>query len=111
MRTPEQGEQHEERREIEGIDAAAAAGLDPIKINMVVKRGVNEHEIVPMARFFKQRGHILRFIEYMDVGASNGWRMDDVVTAREIVDTISAGSKRWTVSYSPVIMPRALSTA
>ena len=75
---------------IEGIDAAAAAGLDPIKINMVVKRGVNEHEIVPMARFFKQRGHILRFIEYMDVGATNGWRLDDVVSAREIVDTIGA---------------------
>jgi cyclic pyranopterin phosphate synthase len=75
---------------IEGIDAAAAAGLKPIKVNMVVKRGMNETGIVPMARFFKQRGHILRFIEYMDVGATNGWRLDDVVTAREIVDTISA---------------------
>jgi cyclic pyranopterin phosphate synthase len=77
-------------RVIEGIDAAAAAGLKPIKVNMVVKRGMNETGIVPMARFFKQRGHILRFIEYMDVGATNGWRLDDVVTAREIVDTISA---------------------
>ncbi len=74
---------------LEGIDAAAAAGLAPIKINMVVKRGVNEHSIVPMARFFKQQGHILRFIEFMDVGHTNGWRMDDVVTAREIVDMIS----------------------
>ncbi len=74
---------------IEGIDAAAAAGLAPVKINMVVKRGLNEHSILPMARFFRERGHILRFIEYMDVGASNGWRMDDVVSAREIVDTIS----------------------
>jgi GTP 3',8-cyclase len=74
---------------LEGIDAAAAAGLKPIKINMVVKRGVNEHEILPMARFFRKRGHILRFIEYMDVGHTNGWRMDDVVSAREIVDTIS----------------------
>ena len=74
---------------LEGIAAAADAGLAPIKINMVVKRGVNEHSIVPMARFFKQQGHILRFIEFMDVGHTNGWRMDDVVTAREIVDTIS----------------------
>ena len=75
---------------LEGIDVAAAAGLNPIKINMVVKRGVNEHGIVPMARFFRERGHILRFIEYMDVGHTNGWRMDDVVSAREIVETISA---------------------
>ena len=74
---------------LEGIAAAAAAGLAPIKINMVVKRGVNEHSIVPMARYFKQQGHILRFIEYMDVGHTNGWRMDDVVSAREIVDAIS----------------------
>jgi cyclic pyranopterin phosphate synthase len=74
---------------LEGIDAAAAAGLAPIKINMVVKRGVNEHSMVPMARFFKARGHILRFIEFMDVGHTNGWRMDDVVTAREIVATLN----------------------
>ena len=74
---------------LEGIDAAAATGLTPIKVNMVVKRGVNEHSILPMARFFRERGHILRFIEYMDVGATNGWRMDDVVSAREIVDIIS----------------------
>jgi GTP 3',8-cyclase len=57
---------------------------------MVVRRGLNEAGILPMARFFRERGHILRFIEYMDVGATNGWRMDDVVTAREIVETISA---------------------
>ncbi len=74
---------------IAGIDAAAAAGFDPIKINMVVKRGLNEDSIVPMAQFFRERGHILRFIEYMDVGATNGWRMDDVVSAREIVERIS----------------------
>jgi cyclic pyranopterin phosphate synthase len=74
---------------LEGIDAAAAAGFKPIKVNMVVKRGVNEHSILPMAKFFRERGHILRFIEYMDVGATNGWRMDDVVSAREIVDIIS----------------------
>jgi cyclic pyranopterin phosphate synthase len=75
-------------RVLEGIDAAAAAGLEPIKINMVVKRGLNEGSVVPMARFFKERGHILRFIEYMDVGHTNGWRMDDVVSAAEIVARI-----------------------
>ena len=75
---------------LEGIDAAALAGLNPVKVNMVVKRGVNDRDILPMARFFHGRGHILRFIEYMDVGGTNGWRMDDVVSAREIVETISA---------------------
>src|SRR5450432_2920936 len=73
---------------LEGIDAAAAAGLAPIKINMVVKRGVNEHEILPMARYFKGSGHILRFIEYMDVGHTNGWRMDDVVPSAEVIQMI-----------------------
>jgi cyclic pyranopterin phosphate synthase len=77
-------------RVLEGIDAAAAAGLAPIKVNMVVKRGLNEASILPMARHFRRAGHILRFIEYMDVGHTNGWRMDDVVSAREIVETISA---------------------
>jgi cyclic pyranopterin phosphate synthase len=75
-------------RVLEGIDAAALAGLKPVKINMVVKRGLNDASIVPMARFFRERGHILRFIEYMDVGHSNGWRMDDVVSASEIVRRI-----------------------
>ena len=75
---------------LEGIEAAAAAGLAPIKINMVVKRGENDDSILPMARFFRGSGHILRFIEYMDVGHTNGWRMDDVVTAREIVEMIGA---------------------
>ncbi len=75
-------------RVLEGIDAAAAAGLAPVKINMVVKRGVNEQEILPMARHFKGSGHILRFIEYMDVGHTNGWRMDDVVPSAEVVQTI-----------------------
>jgi cyclic pyranopterin phosphate synthase len=74
---------------LEGIDAAAAAGLAPIKINMVVKRGVNEREILPMARYFKGSGHILRLIEYMDVGHTNGWRMDDVVPSAEIVNMIA----------------------
>jgi cyclic pyranopterin phosphate synthase len=76
-------------RVLEGIDAAAAAGLAPLKINMVVKRGVNEQSVVAMARRFKGSGHIVRFIEYMDVGATNGWRMDDVVSAREIVAMIA----------------------
>jgi len=75
---------------LEGIDAAAAAGLAPLKINMVVKRGTNESSIVPMARHFKGSGHIVRYIEYMDVGATNGWRMDDVLPASEIVRTIDA---------------------
>jgi len=70
-----------------GIDAAAAAGL-PVKVNMVVKRGVNESSVVPMARHFQGSGHILRFIEYMDVGSTNGWRMDDVVPAAQIVAAI-----------------------
>ncbi|MCO5100115.1 MAG: GTP 3',8-cyclase MoaA [Burkholderiaceae bacterium] len=67
-----------------GIEAAEQAGLRPLKINMVVKRGVNDHEIVPMAQRFRGTGHILRFIEFMDVGASNGWRMDDVVPSAEV---------------------------
>ncbi len=75
---------------LEGIEAAASVGLSPIKVNMVVKRGLNEESILPMARFFKEKGHILRFIEYMDVGHSNGWRMDDVVPAAEIIKMISA---------------------
>ncbi|HVC79707.1 MAG TPA: GTP 3',8-cyclase MoaA, partial [Chloroflexota bacterium] len=77
-------------RVLEGIAAAAAAGLTPIKVNMVVKRGVNDDSIVPMARHFHGTGHILRFIEYMDVGATNGWRLEDVVAAAEISDRINA---------------------
>ena len=75
---------------LEGMDAAAEAGLEPIKVNMVVKRGLNEASILPMARYFREKGYILRFIEYMDVGHSNGWRMDDVVPAKEIVNMINA---------------------
>jgi cyclic pyranopterin phosphate synthase len=75
---------------LDGIDAAAAAGLTPVKVNMVVKRGTNDASVLPMARYFRGTGHILRFIEYMDVGQTNGWRMDDVVTAREIVSMIDA---------------------
>ena len=73
---------------LRSIENADRAGLTPIKINMVVKRGVNDHEIVPMAERFRDTDHIVRFIEYMDVGSTNGWRMDDVVSAREIVDAI-----------------------
>ncbi|MBC7877522.1 MAG: GTP 3',8-cyclase MoaA [Anaerolineales bacterium] len=75
---------------LEGMDVAAEVGLLPIKVNMVVKRGLNESSVLPMARYFREKGYILRFIEYMDVGHSNGWRMDDVVPAAEIVKMINA---------------------
>ncbi len=77
-------------RVLEGIEAAHAAGLGPIKINMVVKKGVNDHQILPMARHFKGSPYILRFIEYMDVGSSNGWRMDEVLPSADVVRLISA---------------------
>jgi cyclic pyranopterin phosphate synthase len=75
---------------LDGIATAQAVGLAPVKVNMVVKRGANEHEIAPMAKHFRNSGVVLRFIEFMDVGCSNGWRMDDVVSAREIFDRIAA---------------------
>jgi cyclic pyranopterin phosphate synthase len=75
---------------LEGIQAAQDAGLGPIKINMVVKRGTNDHEIVPMARHFKGSGIVLRFIEYMDVGATNGWRMDEVMPSKLVIERIQA---------------------
>jgi cyclic pyranopterin phosphate synthase len=75
---------------LEGIQAAREAGLGPIKINMVVKRGTNEHEILPMARHFRGTGMVLRFIEYMDVGATNGWRMDEVLPSADVVKLIHA---------------------
>ena len=75
---------------LEGMDAAEAAGLGPIKVNVVVKRGVNDHEVAAIARGFRGSGRIVRFIEYMDVGHSNGWRMDDVVPAAEILEAIAA---------------------
>ncbi len=77
-------------RVLEGVEAAKSAGLSPIKINMVVKRGVNDASVVDMARYFHGTGHILRFIEYMDVGATNGWRLTDVVGAAEIAQMINA---------------------
>jgi cyclic pyranopterin phosphate synthase len=77
-------------RILDGIEAAALAGLGPIKVNMVVKRGVNDHQVVDMARHFRASGHIVRYIEFMDVGSTNGWRMDDVVPSAEIVRRISS---------------------
>jgi len=73
-----------------GLDAAQEAGLENIKVNMVVKRGTNDHEILPMARHFQGTGIVLRFIEYMDVGATNGWRMDEVMPSAEVVRLIDA---------------------
>jgi cyclic pyranopterin phosphate synthase len=75
---------------LQAIDNALEAGLEPVKIDMVVKRGVNEDSIVTMAERFRGTGVILRFIEFMDVGSTNGWRMEDVVPAREIIDTVNA---------------------
>ena len=75
---------------LKGLEAAERVGLTPIKVNAVVQRGMNDHTLVDMARHFKERGHILRFIEYMDVGTLNGWRMDDVVSAAQIVSMIDA---------------------
>ncbi len=73
-----------------GIEAAAAAGLAPVKVNAVVRRGVNDHTVVDLARHFKGTGHIVRFIEFMDVGTTNGWRMEEVVPGREVVARIAA---------------------
>jgi cyclic pyranopterin phosphate synthase len=70
---------------LDGIAAAQQAGLGPIKVNMVVKRGTNDHQILPMARHFRGSGIVLRFIEYMDVGATNGWRMNDVLPSAEVI--------------------------
>ena len=75
---------------LDGIAAAAAAGLAPIKVNCVVKRGSNDDQILPLARHFRNSGHILRFIEFMDVGSSNGWRMDEVLPSADVVARIGA---------------------
>lgn len=77
-------------RILEGIEAAERAGFSPIKINMVVKKRVNDHTLIQMARHFHNTPHILRFIEYMDVGSTNGWRMEDVVPAKEIIRKIQS---------------------
>ena len=75
---------------LRGIDAANKVGLLPIKINMVVKRGTNDQEILPMAKHFRHSGNVLRFIEYMDVGATNGWRMDEVLPTAQVIERINA---------------------
>ncbi len=82
-------------RVLDGVDAAIEAGLAPVKVNMVVRRGINEASIVPMAEWARETGVTLRFIEYMDVGHSNGWRLDEVVPAGEIVEMLKA---RWPVA-------------
>jgi cyclic pyranopterin phosphate synthase len=93
------------QRVLEGIDAATAAGL-PVKVNAVVKRGANDGDILALAEHFRGSDHVLRFIEYMDVGSSNGWRLEDVVSADEIVQRIS---ERWPLE--PVALERADATA
>ncbi len=77
---------------LRGIEAAQRVGLAPIKVNMVVKRGTNEQQIVPMAEHFRHSGIVLRFIEYMDVGATNGWRMDEVLPSAQVVQQLHAGA-------------------
>jgi len=93
------------QRVLEGIDAAAAAGL-PVKVNAVVKRGANDGDVLSLAEHFRGSGHVLRFIEYMDVGSTNGWRLEDVVSADEIVRSIS---DRWPLE--PVEAERPDATA
>jgi cyclic pyranopterin phosphate synthase len=93
------------RRVLEGIDAAAAAGL-PVKVNAVVKRGANDGDVLALAEHFRGSGHVLRFIEYMDVGSTNGWRLEDVVSAEDIVQRIS---ERWPLE--PVAVERPDATA
>jgi cyclic pyranopterin phosphate synthase len=75
---------------LKGIEIAQKVGLAPVKVNMVVKRGTNDTEILPMARYFRNSGVVLRFIEYMDVGATNGWRMDEVLPSAQVVERINA---------------------
>ncbi len=84
------GSPHEPGRVLEGIEAAVAAGMGPIKVNCVVQRGVNDAGLLDLARHFHGSGHVLRFIEFMDVGTRNGWELDEVVTAEEILERIDA---------------------
>ena len=93
---------------LDGIAAAQAVGLHPVKVNMVVQRGVNEHEILPMAEHFRHSGILLRFIEYMDVGSSNGWRLNEVVSAGEILERIASRYPLHTVdaNYSGEVAER-----
>jgi cyclic pyranopterin phosphate synthase len=91
------------QRVLDGIDAASAAGL-PVKVNAVVKRGANDGDMLALAEHFRGSGHVLRFIEYMDVGSTNGWRLEDVVAAEEIVRRIS---ERWPLEPVEVERPDA----
>ena len=93
------------QRVLEGIDAAAAAGL-PVKVNAVVKRGANDGDVPALAEHFRGSGHVLRFIEYMDVGSTNGWRLEDVVSAEEIIQRVG---ERWPLE--PVAVERPDATA
>ena len=92
---------------LEGIDAASEAGLSPVKINMVVRRGVNDHCVAEMAARFRHRPEIVRFIEYMDVGSTNGWRAEEVVSASEILDAVRA---RWPLEPLPPARPGEVAT-
>lgn len=89
-------------RVLDAIDNAAAAGLTPVKVNMVLKRGANDQCIEEMAEHFRGTGFILRFIEFMDVGTTNGWRMQDVVSGREVLDRVNA---RWPIERVPPNYP------
>ena len=94
-------------RVLDGIAAAADAGLGPVKVNMVVKRGCNDRSILPMAAHFRGSGHVLRFIEYMDVGTTNEWRLDDVVPAAEIIALIG---EQWPLEPVPASYPGEVAT-
>ena len=87
---------------LDGIDAAVEAGLGPVKINVVLKRGANDNGIVDLARWARDAGHVLRFIEYMDVGTTNGWRLDEVVPAAEVIETIG---REWPLEAEPPSYP------
>ena len=89
-------------RVLEAIDVAAESGLTPVKVNVVVQRGINDHQLLDMARTFRGTGHVVRFIEYMDVGTSNGWRMDDVVPAGEIIEAID---QQWPIEPVSATQP------
>jgi cyclic pyranopterin phosphate synthase len=89
-------------RVLDGIDAALEAGLGPVKVNVVLKRGENDGGILDLARWARDAGHILRFIEYMDVGTTNGWRLDEVVPAAEVVETIG---REWPLAAEPPTYP------
>src|SRR5262245_40508350 len=94
-------------RVLDAIAAAADAGLAPVKVNMVVRRGVNEQWILPMAAHFRHSGHVLRFIEYLDVGTTNGWRLDDVVPAAEVISLIGG---RWPIDPVEPAYPGEVAT-